>query len=136
MIPSSMVPYTVNGEPGLHTDSPGACSVWVGDGNLATIADACITIKLLSHPVPASHSPSSTTARRRKATWRRWLMCQDLQVEEPLLAGSEGPVLQVWPMPSPWVPHALAPAPPSLQATLSHPIALAAVGHPRPPLFC
>lgn len=65
------------------------CSVWVGDGNLATVADACITIKLLSRPVQSSsreHSLSlKVPSRRRKTTWRQWLTCQDMQVEEPLL---------------------------------------------------
>lgn len=65
------------------------CSVWVGDGNLATVADACITIRLLSHPVQSSSSEHgmslSVPSRRRKATWRQWLTCQDMQVEEPLL---------------------------------------------------
>ncbi|DBA80394.1 TPA: hypothetical protein ACH3X2_007336 [Trebouxia sp. C0005] len=63
--------------------------VWVGDGNLATVADACITIRLLSHPVQSSSSEHgmslSVPSRRRKATWRQWLTCQDMQVEEPLL---------------------------------------------------
>jgi len=62
--------------------------VWVGDGNLATVADACITIKLLSRPVqsPSEHSLSlKVPSRRRKTTWRQWLTCQDMQVEEPLL---------------------------------------------------
>lgn len=65
------------------------CSVWVGDGNLATVADACITVKLLSRPVQPSSSEHSLSlkvpSRRRKTTWRQWLTCQDMQVEEPLL---------------------------------------------------
>ncbi|KAL0041236.1 hypothetical protein WJX77_009833 [Trebouxia sp. C0004] len=63
--------------------------VWVGDGNLATVADACITIRLLSCPVQSSSSEHSLSlkvpSRRRKTTWRQWLPCQDMQVEEPLL---------------------------------------------------
>ncbi len=27
----------------------------------------------------------SVPSRRRKTTWRQWLTCQDMQVEEPLL---------------------------------------------------
>jgi len=69
------------------------CSVWVGDGNLATVADACITIKLLSRPVQPSSSEHSLSlkvpSRRRKTTWRQWLTCQDMQVEEPLLIAAD-----------------------------------------------
>ncbi len=78
------------------------CSVWVGDGNLATVADACITIRLLSCPIQSSSSEHSLSlkvpSRRRKTTWRQWLTCQDMQVEEPLLitAGAAAPsMLQV-----------------------------------------
>lgn len=77
------------------------CSVWVGDGNLATIADACITIKILSRPTQAAASKAGTMlkmpSRRRKATWRQWLTCQDMHVEEPLLMMPDAtfPLLQV-----------------------------------------
>lgn len=71
------------------TDHCVPCSVWVGDGNLATVADACITIRLLSCPVQSASSEHSLSlkvlSRRRKTTWRQWLTCQDMQVEEPLL---------------------------------------------------
>ena len=68
-------------------------SVWVGDGNIATVADACITVKITSQPVQQSAPRQSirpkVTVRRPKSSWRRWLTCQDVQVDEPLLAAPE-----------------------------------------------
>ena len=64
------------------------CSVWVGDGTVATIADACITIKLVSQPSQVSSAQYSrpvSPAQRNVPTWRQWFSCRDIQAEEPLL---------------------------------------------------
>ena len=68
-------------------------SVWVGDGTIATVADACITVKITSQPVqqiaPQQSTAPKATVRRPKSSWRRWLTCQDVQVDEPLLAAPD-----------------------------------------------
>ena len=77
-------------------------SVWVGDGNIATVADACITIRIMTQsaqqqaPEHKQQQISVATVKKRpKSGWRRWLSCKDVQVEEPLLTAPEHQVQAV-----------------------------------------
>lgn len=70
----------------------GCCdsSVWVGDGDLATVADACLTISLKQ--VACTKLKTSAVPKARKPRvlgWRRWLPCQLIEAEEPDVAQAE-----------------------------------------------
>ena len=65
-------------------------SVWVGDGDLATVADACLTISLKQ--VACAKLKPLAVAKARKPRllgWRRWIPCQLIEAEEPGLAQAE-----------------------------------------------